>query len=174
MNDTQARARVWTLCLAALVLAALTGPLAVLLTPLAHASVTALNIVAAALAAALVAPMWPSPSCSPAPSCASCGLVWTATVSPPGSATAPPGVVRRAHPGASDRGAILVRRGLQRAADRGTIGPRNVVPSVALAPKAWSYDRATIHTGKWGFSATMELLFILGWVLPVALVPAVL
>ncbi len=54
MTDTQARARVWTLCLAALVLAALTGPLAGLLTPLAHASSTALNMVAAVLAAALV------------------------------------------------------------------------------------------------------------------------
>jgi Na+/phosphate symporter len=54
MTDTQARARVWTLCLAALVLCALTGPVAALLTPLAHASSTALNIVAAALAAALV------------------------------------------------------------------------------------------------------------------------
>ncbi len=53
MTAAHARARVWTLCLAALVLAALTGPLAVLLTPLAHASATALNIVAAALAAAL-------------------------------------------------------------------------------------------------------------------------
>jgi len=54
MTDAQARARVWTLCLAALVLAALTGPLAALLTPLAHASAPALNIVAAILAAALV------------------------------------------------------------------------------------------------------------------------
>ncbi len=54
MNDTHARARVWTLCLAALVLAALTGPLAGLLTPLAHASSTALTVVAAVLAAALV------------------------------------------------------------------------------------------------------------------------
>jgi len=54
MNDTQARARVWTLCLAALVLAALTGPLVALLTPLAHASSPALTIVAAVLAAALV------------------------------------------------------------------------------------------------------------------------
>ncbi len=54
MNDTHARARVWTLCFYALVLAALTGPLAGLLTPLAHASSTALNIVAAALAAVLV------------------------------------------------------------------------------------------------------------------------
>jgi len=53
MNDTQARARVWTLCLAALVLAALTGPLAALVTPLAHDSSLALNVVAAALAAAL-------------------------------------------------------------------------------------------------------------------------
>jgi len=51
---TQARARVWTLCLAALVLAALTGPLVALLTPLAHASSPALAIVAAVLAAALV------------------------------------------------------------------------------------------------------------------------
>ncbi len=54
MTDTQARARVWTLCLAALVLAALTGPLVTLLAPLAHASSTALHVVAAILAAALV------------------------------------------------------------------------------------------------------------------------
>ncbi len=54
MTDAQARARVWTLCLAALVRAALTGPLVALLAPLAHASSTALNVVAAVLAAALV------------------------------------------------------------------------------------------------------------------------
>ncbi len=54
MNDTHTRARVWTLCLSALVLCALTGPVAALLTPLAHASAPALNIVAALLAAALV------------------------------------------------------------------------------------------------------------------------
>jgi len=54
MTDMQARARVWTLCLAALVLAALTGPLVTLLTPLAQASSVALTIVAAALAAVLV------------------------------------------------------------------------------------------------------------------------
>jgi len=54
MTDTQARARVWPLCLAALVLCALTGRLVGLLTPLAHASSTALNIMAVALAAALV------------------------------------------------------------------------------------------------------------------------
>ncbi len=53
MNDAQARARVWTLC-AALVLAALTGPVAALLAPLAHASATALTILAAVLATALV------------------------------------------------------------------------------------------------------------------------
>jgi len=35
MTDAQARARVWTLCLAALVLCALTSPVAALLTPLA-------------------------------------------------------------------------------------------------------------------------------------------
>jgi len=51
MTDAQARARVWTLCLAALVLAALTGPLVTLLTPLAHASSTALHVIAAVLAA---------------------------------------------------------------------------------------------------------------------------
>ncbi len=50
----RARARVWTLCLATLVLCALTGPVAGLLTPLAHASSTALPVVAALLAAALV------------------------------------------------------------------------------------------------------------------------
>ena len=54
MTDVQARAHVWTLCLTALVRAALTGPVAALLTPLAHASSTPLNIVAALLAAALV------------------------------------------------------------------------------------------------------------------------
>ncbi len=54
MTDAQARARVWTLCLAALVLAALTGPLVALLTPLAHAPSPALHAVAAILAAALV------------------------------------------------------------------------------------------------------------------------
>ena len=57
MNDThdaQARARVWTLCLYALVLCVLTGPLAGLLTPLALASSSALTILAAVLAAALI------------------------------------------------------------------------------------------------------------------------
>ncbi len=54
MTDTQARARVWTLCLAALALAALTGSLVVVLTPLAQASSTALNVLAAVLALALV------------------------------------------------------------------------------------------------------------------------
>ncbi len=54
MTDTSARARVWTLCLAALVLCALTGPLVGLLTPLAHASAPALPILVAVLAAALV------------------------------------------------------------------------------------------------------------------------
>ncbi len=54
MTDAQARVRVWTLCLAALTLCALTGPLASLLTPLAHASAPALPILAALLAATLV------------------------------------------------------------------------------------------------------------------------
>jgi len=64
MNDSHARAYVWTLILAALILAALilaalilaalTGPVAGLLTPLAHASSPALHVVAALLAAALV------------------------------------------------------------------------------------------------------------------------
>ena len=54
MTDAQARARVWTLCLYALILCALTGPVAALLTPLAHASAPALHVVAALLAAALV------------------------------------------------------------------------------------------------------------------------
>jgi len=54
MTDAQARARVWTLCLAALVLAALTGPLVVVLTPLAHATAPTLTVLAAVLAAALV------------------------------------------------------------------------------------------------------------------------
>ncbi len=54
MTDAQACARVWTLCLYALVLSALIGPLAALLVPLAHASSTALHVVASLLAAALV------------------------------------------------------------------------------------------------------------------------
>jgi len=55
MTDAQARAHVWTLCLAALVLCALTGPVAALLTPLIHNSSLALNVVAAALVGAYVA-----------------------------------------------------------------------------------------------------------------------
>ncbi len=54
MTDADACAHVWTLCLCALVLAALTGPVAGLLTPLTHASAPALTILAATLAAALV------------------------------------------------------------------------------------------------------------------------
>ncbi len=54
MTAAHARARVWTLCLAALVLCVLTGPVAALLAPLAHASSTALHVVAAILAAVLV------------------------------------------------------------------------------------------------------------------------
>ena len=71
MTDTHARARVWTLCLAALMLAVLTGPLVGLLTPLAHASALALPVVATVLAALLVgascAPTQPtSGRCTPA------------------------------------------------------------------------------------------------------------
>jgi len=47
MTDTQAHARVWTLCLYALVLAAVTGPVVTLLTPLAHDPVPALHVMAA-------------------------------------------------------------------------------------------------------------------------------
>ncbi len=54
MTDVQARAHVWTLCLTALVRAALTGLVAVLLTPLVHASAPALTVMAAVLAAALI------------------------------------------------------------------------------------------------------------------------
>jgi len=54
MNDTHACAHVWMLCLYALVLSALTGPVAALLTPLAHASAPTLPLLAAARAAALV------------------------------------------------------------------------------------------------------------------------
>ncbi len=54
MTDPHARACVWTLCLYALVLCALTGPVAALLTPLVHASAPALTVMAAVLAAALV------------------------------------------------------------------------------------------------------------------------
>jgi len=54
MNDTHARSHVWTLCLCALVLCALTGPVAAVLAPLVHDSSLALHVVAALLAAALV------------------------------------------------------------------------------------------------------------------------
>ncbi len=54
MTNRHARARVWTLCLAALVLTALTSPLAALLVPLVHTSAPALHVVATILAAALV------------------------------------------------------------------------------------------------------------------------
>ncbi len=66
MTDTQARARVWTLCLYALVLSALTGPLVALLTPLARASTPALTPLAAPLVGAYVAlaVLLISPSCA--------------------------------------------------------------------------------------------------------------
>jgi len=54
MTDVQARAHVWTLCLTALVRAALTGPLVALLAPLAHDPAPARHVVAAVLAAALI------------------------------------------------------------------------------------------------------------------------
>jgi hypothetical protein len=54
MTDAQARAPVWTLCLCALILCALTGPIGTLLAPLAHDSSLALHVVAALLAAVLV------------------------------------------------------------------------------------------------------------------------
>jgi len=55
MTDADARAHVWTLCLYALVLSDLIGPVAGLLAPLAHDSSLALHVVAAALAAVLAA-----------------------------------------------------------------------------------------------------------------------
>jgi len=54
MTNAQDRARVWTLCLAALVLAALTGPVVGLLAPLAHDPAPTRHVVAAVLAAALI------------------------------------------------------------------------------------------------------------------------
>ena len=68
---------------------------------------------------------------------------------------------------------MVVRLALRRPADHGTIGPYNVVPSMALVPKRWSYAGAPFHTGKRGVGAAMELPFILGEGLPVALVPSV-
>ncbi len=55
MTDAQARAHIWTLCLAALILCALTGPVAAVLAPLAHDSSLALHVVAAVLVGAYVA-----------------------------------------------------------------------------------------------------------------------
>jgi len=75
-----------TLCLAALALAALTGPVAGLPASLAPASSTALTFVAAALVGAT----WPSSSPSPSPSRASSGPARTATASPSRSAVAVP------------------------------------------------------------------------------------
>ena len=54
---------------------------------------------------------------------------------------------------------------------RGSNGLHRMVPSMALAPYAWSYARAPFHTGKREGGAPMELPFILGEVRPVALVP---
>jgi len=72
-TDAQARARVWTLCLAALVLAALTGPLVALLTPLARASTPALTLLAAPLVGALVGAYVALAVLLILPSCASSG-----------------------------------------------------------------------------------------------------
>jgi len=54
MTDHHARARVWTLYLAALVLVALTGPLAGSIAPLAAASSLSRHLLAVVLAVALV------------------------------------------------------------------------------------------------------------------------
>ena len=88
MTDAQARAHVWTLCLAALVLAALTGPLVALLTPLAHASAPALTTWPPSSPPPSSAPTWPWRSCASSPSGASSGPARTATASPLGSAAA--------------------------------------------------------------------------------------
>jgi len=60
------------------------GLIAGLLAPSAYNSAPVLHIVAAVLTAASSARTWPWRSCSPSPSCASCGLAWTATASPLG------------------------------------------------------------------------------------------
>ncbi len=54
MTDADARAHVWTLCLSALVLCALTDPVVGLLTALAHASAPALPILLAAVLATVL------------------------------------------------------------------------------------------------------------------------
>jgi len=68
---TDAQACVWTLCLAALVLCALTGPLVAVLTPLPpRPPFTSWPPPSPRPSSA---PTWPSPPCSSPPSCASCG-----------------------------------------------------------------------------------------------------
>jgi len=83
---TDAQACVWTLCLAALVLCALTGPLVAVLTPLPPRPPSTSWPPSSPPPSS--ARMWPSPPCSSSPSCASCGPVWTARASPCGSAAA--------------------------------------------------------------------------------------
>ncbi len=178
MTDAQACARVWTLCLCALVLAALTGPVVVVLTPLAHATAPALTVVAAVLAAASSARMWPWWPCSPSPSGASSGRsARTAAASPPGSAAAASqhGTTGpcRGRPAWRYCGTIVAPTALKTESAYLTLVAilmnticlrvcpwscavanvkyalsQNVVPSVALAPSAWSYAGPTFHTGK--------------------------
>ncbi len=90
MTDTQARARVWPLCLAALVLCALTGRLVGLLAPLARASAPALNVVAAVLAAAPVGASVALAVLLIVAVLRVVGPAQTATASPRGSTTVPP------------------------------------------------------------------------------------
>ncbi len=92
----------WTLCLDALVFAALSGPIAVLLTPLAHASALALNIVAALLAAAPIVAR--AVHAVVVPQAATQGARGYMSV-------APPFILVSAHPWSRDHGAMVPRHG---------------------------------------------------------------
>jgi len=150
MTDAHARARVWTLCLAALVLAALTGPSSASsprwLTPPRRLSPSW----PPSSPWPSSARPWPSPSCSPSPSCASCGPARPIIGSPVGERRTPSGSL----PAGDDRplsGPYSVELFLVLSSYyHSSNGPHNVVPFVALIPQAWSYAKPPFHTGKWG------------------------
>jgi hypothetical protein len=160
MTDHHARARVWTLYLAALVLVALTGPLAGSIAPLAAASSLSRHLLAVVLAVALVGA-----------SVALAVLLIVAVLR-----VVRPRLDGHRQPSWERRRSSLMWRswpsnGLKTSRQNSASGPHIVAPCVALALQAWRYDGATFYTGKRGVGATMALLFTLGATPPVALAP---
>jgi hypothetical protein len=164
---TDAQACVWTLCLAALVLCALTGPLVAVLTPLPpRPPFTSWPPPSPRPSSA---PTWPSPPCSSPPSCASCGPARPTIGSPLGKRWDVPRVARHGPlswfhrprsmgPGGTIRGPTLGPH----PPCRGPTEAISVGPTVVLGPKPWSPRGPSFHTGNWACGTTVVPALYLG------------